>query len=58
MGGRKTIPGTLTKAYTKELLLSAAVSRKKYHMYLDEQRRLKQDVLRAQKRKGLMEEIT
>lgn len=52
------VGGLLNIAYTKELLLSAASARQKYHMYLDEQRRQKQDELRAQKRKGLMEEIT
>ncbi|RXN18476.1 LIM homeobox Lhx6 [Labeo rohita] len=54
----RSVGGLLNIAYTKELLLSAAAARQKYHMYLDDQRRLKQDEQKAQKRKGLMEEIT
>ncbi|KAF3842633.1 hypothetical protein F7725_001482 [Dissostichus mawsoni] len=41
---------------TNSLLQTSA--RQKYHMYIDDQRRLKQDEKKTQKRKGLMEEIT
>jgi len=51
------IGGLLNIVYTKELLLSAAAARQKYHNYLDDQKRLKQDEQTAQKRKGVMEEI-
>lgn len=54
----RSVGGLLNIAYTKELLLSAAAARQKYHMYLDDQRCLKQDEQKTQKRKGLMEEIT
>ncbi|KAK1903780.1 Acetyl-coenzyme A carboxylase carboxyl transferase subunit alpha [Dissostichus eleginoides] len=53
-----SVGGLLNIAYTKELLLSAASARQKYHIYLDDQRRLKQDEKKTQKRKGMMEEIT
>ncbi|KAK5885759.1 hypothetical protein CesoFtcFv8_016866 [Champsocephalus esox] len=53
-----SVGGLLNIAYTKELLLSAASARQTYHMYLDDQRRLKQDEKKTQKRKGMMEEIT
>lgn len=33
------------------------IARQKYHMYLDDQRRLKRDEQKTQNRKGLMEEI-
>ncbi|XP_030585845.1 uncharacterized protein LOC115780670 [Archocentrus centrarchus] len=46
------IGGLLNIVYTKELLLSAAAARQKYHIYLDEQKRLKHDEQKAQKRKG------
>ncbi|KAK1901316.1 Pre-rRNA-processing protein TSR1 like [Dissostichus eleginoides] len=55
---RLNVGGLLNIAYTKELLLSAASARQKYHIYLDDQRRLKQDEKKTQKRKGMMEEIT
>lgn len=52
-----TVLELYSTAYTKELLLSAAYARQKYHMYRDDQRRLKQDEKKTRKRKGLMEEI-
>lgn len=45
----RSVGGLLNIAYTK-VLLSAAAARLKYHMYLDDQRRLKQDEQKAQKR--------
>lgn len=54
----KHVGGLLNVVYMKELLLSAATARQRYDMYLDDQRRVKQDKQKAQKRKGLMEEIT
>ncbi|XP_013856113.1 uncharacterized protein LOC106511946 [Austrofundulus limnaeus] len=54
----QSIGGLLNIAYTKELLLSAAAGRQKYHMYLDDQKRLKQDEQKAQKRKELTDEIS
>lgn len=54
----RIIGGMHNVGYSKELLLSASAGRQKYHMYLDEERRQKQDQQKALKRKTLMDEIT
>ncbi len=51
-----SVGGLLNIAYMKELPLSAAAARHKYHILMTKDQR--QDEQRAQKRKGLMEEIT
>lgn len=53
----QSVGGLLNIVYTKELLLSAATAKHKYHMYLDEQRRLKQEEQKTLKRKELVDEI-
>ncbi|KAK5874614.1 hypothetical protein PBY51_019545 [Eleginops maclovinus] len=52
------IGGLHNVGYSKELFLSASAARQKYHMYLDEERRQKQDQQKALKRKTLMEEVS
>ena len=52
------IGGLENVGYTKELLLPASAARQKYHMYLDDERRKKQDQQKHLKRKSLMDEIT
>ena len=54
----RIIGGLHNVGYLKELFLSASAARQKYHMYLDEERRKKQDQQKALKIKTLMEEIS
>jgi len=52
------VGGVLNVAFSKELLLSAASARQRYHAVLDEKKRENEATRRSERKRSLLEEIS
>lgn len=57
VGHIRTVGGVTNVQITKELLISVSGARQKYHSYLDDQRRAREQEKRGEKRKALADEL-
>ena len=53
-----SVGGVLNVAFSKELLLSAASARQRYHAVLDEKKRENEATRRSERKRSLLEEIS
>lgn len=54
----RSVGGVLNVAFSKELLLSAASARQRYHAVLDEKKRENEATRRSERKRSLLEEIS